>query len=160
MVSKEILNFFLRKLLLLSQKKLDWKCQKTWRRAAKNTLWCLLGCAIGDMGTILFFQITEIAIHPLSLLILAMTNGILFSIGLETLILVRQMKLVSAFKTACGMSLISMISMEISMNLVDFLLVGELKLTMEVIPIMLFFGFITPLPYNYWRLKVYGVSCH
>mgnify|MGYP003330383593 CR=1 FL=1 len=72
-----------------------------------------------------------------------MTNGILFSIGLETLILVRQMKLVSAFKTACGMSLISMISMEISMNLVDFLLVGELKLTMEVIPIMLFFGFIT-----------------
>ena len=112
------------------------------------------------MGTILFFQITEIAIHPLSLLILAMTNGILFSIGLETLILVRQMKFVSAFKTACGMSLISMISMEISMNLVDFLFVGELKLTMEVIPIMLFFGFITPLPYNYWRLKVYGVSCH
>ena len=160
MVFKEILNFFLRKLLLLSQKKLDWKCQKTWRRASKNTLWCLLGCAIGDMGTILFFQITEIAIHPLSLLLLAMTNGILFSIGLETLILVRQMKLASAFKTACGMSLISMISMEISMNLVDFLLVGELKLTMEVIPIMLFFGFITPLPYNYWRLKVYGVSCH
>ena len=59
-----------------------------------------------------------------------------------------------------GLSLISMIPMEISMNLVDFLLVGELKLTMEVIPIMLFFGFITPLPYNYWRLKVYGVSCH
>ena len=145
---------------MLSQKKLDWKCQKTWRRASKNTLWCLLGCAIGDMGTILFFQITEIAIHPLSLLILAMTNGILFSIGLETLILVRQMKLVSAFKTACGMSLISMISMEISMNLVDFLLVGELKLTMALFSLCHFVAFFTPLPYNYWRLKVYGVSCH
>ena len=46
------------------------------------------------------------------------------------------------------------------MNLVDFLFVGELKLTMEVILIMLFCGFFTPLPYNYWRLKVYGVSCH
>ena len=136
---------------MLSQKKLDWKCQKTWRRASKNTLWCLLGCAIGDMGTILFFQITEIAIHPLSLLLLAMTNGILFSIGLETLILVRQMKFVSAFKTACGMSLISMISMEISMNLVDFLFVGELKLTMEVILIMLFCGF-----FHHFRITIGG----
>ena len=136
---------------MLSKKKIDWKCQKTWRRASKNTMWCLLGCAIGDMGTILFFQITEIAIHPLSLLILAMTNGILFSIGLETLILVRQMKFVSAFKTACGMSLISMISMEISMNLVDFLFVGELKLTMEVILTTLFCGF-----FHHFRITIAG----
>ena len=152
----DILRYF----SLLGKKNFDLKCMHSWRRASKNTLWCLLGCAIGDMGTILFFQVTEIAIDPFLLLALAMTNGILFSIFLETIILLRQMELFNAFRTACGMSLISMISMEISMNLVDFLLVGELKLTVEIVPIMLFFGFITPLPYNYWRLKVYGVSCH
>ena len=144
----------------MTEKKFDWKCQHTWRRASKNTLWCLLGCAIGDMGTILFFQLTEIPIDPLFLLILAMLNGILFSIGLETLILLRQMKFKSAFRTACGMSLISMVSMEIAMNVVDVYLTGGAKLTWWVIPIMLCVGFITPLPYNYWRLKALGKACH
>ena len=58
------------------------------------------------------------------------------------------------------MSLISMVSMEVSMNLVDFILVGEAKLVIWVIPLMLLAGFITPLPYNYWRLKALGKSCH
>ena len=40
--------------------KLDWKCNHTWKRSAKNTGWCLLGCAIGDFGTILYFQLTGI----------------------------------------------------------------------------------------------------
>ena len=33
-------------------------------------------------------------------------------------------------------------------------------LTWWVIPFMLLAGFATPLPYNYWRLKKYGVACH
>ena len=37
-----------------------WKCKHTWRRSAKNTAWCLLGCSIGDFGTILYFQLTGI----------------------------------------------------------------------------------------------------
>jgi len=53
-----------------------------------------------------------------------------------------------------------MIAMELSMNLVDIIITGGAILTIEVIPIMLFFGFITPLPYNYWRLKLYGKACH
>jgi hypothetical protein len=65
-----------------------------------------------------------------------------------------------ALKTALGMSLISMISMELSMNIVDLILVGGAKLTIWVIPIMLFAGFITPLPYNYWQLKFHGRACH
>jgi len=70
------------------------------------------------------------------------------------------MVLSAALKTALGMSLISMISMELSMNIVDLILVGGAKLTIWVIPIMLFAGFITPLPYNYWQLKFYGRACH
>ena len=70
------------------------------------------------------------------------------------------MPLSDAIKTSLGMSLISMVSMEVSMNLVDFILVGEAKLVIWVIPIMLIAGFLTPLPYNYWRLKALGKSCH
>ena len=70
------------------------------------------------------------------------------------------MELKNAFKTAIGMSLVSMISMEAAMNLVDVLLTGGAMLTWWVIPFMLIAGFITPLPYNYFRLKKYGKACH
>ena len=56
-------------------------------------------------------------------------NGILTSIALETYILSRQMELKLAFHTAIGMSLISMVSMEVAMNLTDYLLTGGAKLT-------------------------------
>ena len=68
--------------------------------------------------------------------------------------------LMNAFKTACGMSLISMISMELAMNLTDYLIIGSAKLVWWVIPIMLLVGFLTPWPYNYWRLKKFNISCH
>ena len=141
---------------------ISWKCKHTWRRASVNTLWCLLGCSIGDFGTIFFFQITQNpwSISVLSIMILAIINGLLTSIMLETFILSRQMDLKNAFKTAIGMSLVSMISMEISMNVVDVLLTGGAMLTWWVMPIMLIAGFITPLPYNYFRLKKYGNACH
>ena len=37
----------------------DWKCLDTWKKSANNTLWCLIGCSIGDFGTIIYFQITS-----------------------------------------------------------------------------------------------------
>jgi hypothetical protein len=141
---------------------ISWKCKHTWKRASINTLWCLLGCSIGDFGTIYFFQITgnpwEFSVFLI--MSLAIMNGLITSIMLETFILSRQMILKEAFKVAIGMSLISMISMEVAMNIVDVLLTGGAMLTWWVIPIMLLAGFITPLPYNYFRLKKYGKACH
>ena len=67
-----------------------WKCRHTWKRSAKNTMWCLLGCAIGDFGTILFFQITKIPFPVLGIMTLAIINGLITSIILETIILMRQ----------------------------------------------------------------------
>ena len=96
----------------------------------------------------------------MAIMALAIMNGLITSIILETIILMRQMALKLAFKTAIGMSLISMISMEVAMNVTDVLLTGGAKLTLWVIPIMLLAGFITPLPYNYWRLKALGKACH
>ena len=139
---------------------IHWFCRHTWRRAYYNTSWCLLGCSIGDFGTIAFFQFTQIPFPVLGIMTLAIINGLLTSILLETVILVRQMVLRLAFKTAIGMSLISMIAMEAAMNITDVVMTGGAVLTWWVIPFMLFAGFITPLPYNYWRLKALGKACH
>ena len=137
-----------------------WKCKHTWRRSANNTAWCLLGCSIGDFGTILYFQLTGIPWPTLYIMILAIINGIITSIILETVVLSRQMIISKAFKTAVGMSLISMVSMEIAMNAVDWIIMGGAKLVWWVIPIMLLAGFLTPWPYNYYRLKKYNIACH
>ena len=140
---------------------LDWSCKHTWKRSAKNTMWCVIGCSIGDFGTILFFQLTQIPFPLMGIMILAIINGLITSIVLETFILIRQnFSFIGAIKTASGMSLISMLSMEVMMNLTDYLFTGGAILTWWVIPIMLIVGFLTPWPYNYWRLKKFGLNCH
>ena len=139
----------------------NWSCKHTWKRSAKNTAWCLLGCAIGDLGTILFFQLAKIPFPMLGIMTLAIINGLITSIILETIILLRQnLNFSKAFKTALGMSFISMVSMEIAMNVTDVILTGGAILNWWVVPIMLIVGFLTPWPYNYWRLKKYNIACH
>ena len=139
----------------------NWSCKHTWKRSAKNTAWCLLGCSIGDFGTILFFQLSKIPFPVLGIMTLAIINGLITSIILETIILMRQnFDFKKAFNTAIGMSFISMISMEVAMNLTDYLLTGGAILTWWVVPLMLIVGFVTPLPYNYWRLKKFNIACH
>jgi len=139
---------------------MDWKCKSTWKKSKTNTLWCLLGCSIGDFGTIFYFQNIEHYWSNFEIMGLAIVNGLLTSIILETIILTRQMNLKKAISTALGMSFISMVGMELAMNLADLFLTGGAILTWWVIPIMLIIGFYTPLPYNYWRLKKYNMSCH
>ena len=139
---------------------INWRCGHTWKTASYNTSWCLLGCAIGDLGTIAFFQFMGIVWPVWAIMSLAIFNGLITSILLETIILSRQMSLKLAFKTAIGMSLISMIGMEAAMNVTDVMLTGGAVLTWWVIPFMLAAGFVTPLPYNYWRLKALGKACH
>ena len=140
----------------------NWGDGEVWRKSANNTKWCLIGCSIGDFGTIAAFQLvfTDSGWTPMMIMALAMFNGIMTSIALETFILSAQMALKEAFRVAVGMSLISMISMEAAMNVVDLVLTGGATLTWWVIIPMLVAGFLTPWPYNYWRLKKYGVACH
>ena len=139
----------------------NWSCKHTWKRSAKNTAWCLLGCSIGDFGTILFFQLSKIPFPVLGIMSLAIINGLITSIILETIILMRQnFDFKKAFNTAIGMSFISMISMEVAMNLTDYFLTGGAILTWWVVPLMLIVGFVTPWPYNYWRLKKFNIACH
>ena len=109
----------------------------------------------------MYFQITGIPWPVLAIMTLAIINGLITSIILETIILIRQkLDFSKALKTALGMSFISMVSMEIAMNLTDVILTGGAILNWWVVPIMLLVGFLTPWPYNYWRLKKYNIACH
>ena len=92
-------------------------------------------------------------------MIIAIINGIITSIALETIILLKQMNFAIALNTAFKMSMISMIVMEITMNLVDLIFAGGI-INFWIVPLMLLAGFISPLPYNYYRLKKYNESCH
>jgi len=144
---------------LLNMNNIEWNCIKTWRESAYNTLWCLIGCSIGDFGTIFYFQSIDHSLSIYVVMLIAIFNGLLTSVLLETFILLKSMTFNNALKTALGMSFISMVAMEISMNLTDLILAGGV-ITWWVIPVMLAAGFVTPWPYNYWRLKKYGMACH
>lgn len=147
----------------MHQSDFNWRDGAIWKQSANNTKWCLVGCSIGDFGTIAAFQLifTDSGWSTMMIMALAMFNGIMTSIALETFILIKQMGgIKEAFRVAIGMSLISMIGMEAAMNLTDVLLTGGAMLTPGVIIPMLIAGFLTPWPYNYWRLKKYGISCH
>ena len=146
---------------------ISWSNFKNWKKASFNTLNCLIGCSIGDFGMIIYLQ----AFHPgttmITQMILAIIAGLMTSISLETLILkVREnFDWKSAFQTAIGMSFISMVGMEIAMNITDFAITGgkaafEDPMYWTALLIAMIAGFIAPLPYNYYRLEKYQMSCH
>lgn len=139
-----------------------WGSPLIWYQSAANTSWCLIGCAAGDFGTIYVFQhYFPGVLTTLQTMVLATFNGLVTSIILETLILVyKKMHFRLALRTAFGMSFLSMLAMEAAMNLVDYGLTGGALIVWWVLPIALLAGFITPWPYNYWRLKKWGQACH
>ncbi len=141
---------------------MNWRQGALWRQSAGNTGWCLLGCSLGDFGTILWFQHYQPQTamqEPMRVMLIATVAGILTSIVLETIILSKILPWAQAFRTAVGMSLISMLAMETAMNAVDYFATGGARLTWWAVPLMLAAGFLTPWPYNYWRLAQFGESC-
>ena len=136
-----------------------WLDKNKWSVSAFNTFICLVGCSIGDFGTILYFQLFTNINSVMLIMPIAIFNGIVTSILFETILLSRNMKFKEALKTATGMSLISMISMELAMNFTDIILEGALVLSLSSIIPVLVVGFIVPWPYNYWRLVKYNKGC-
>lgn len=141
----------------------SWKNAANWRASAYNTMWCLIGCSIGDFGTIFAFQTfaPEVsASQPMMVMGIAMLVGITTSIILETFILLKRgFAFSGALKTAFGMSLISMLAMEAAMNIADYHMLGGARIVLWIIPILLLIGFVAAWPYNYWRLEKHGRSC-
>ena len=145
-----------------------WSCKHTWKRSATNTKWCLIGCSIGEFGTLAYYSFSGLTADLVMysnlwylFAILPLINGLATSVMLETAILMRnQMDFSNALSTAFGMSFISMLMMEIAMEVTDLLFTGgQLGMNYYALPLMLLVGFLTPWPYNYWRLKKLGKAC-
>ncbi len=144
-----------------------WEDGSVWRRAGFNTLNCLVGCSIGDFGTILYVQAYHPTISMVTQMVLATVAGLITSVMLETLLLKRRegFSLGQAFRTALSMSFLSMIAMELAMNATDFMITGGKAafgnpMYWLALLAALVAGFLVPLPYNYYKLKKYNKACH
>lgn len=144
-----------------------WKDALVWKSASLNTLNCLIGCSIGDFGTIILFQHFWPETNIFLMMGLAMINGLITSITLETILLRLREKFAwrAALRTAFGMSFLSMIVMELAENVTDYLLTqASVPLSdpfyWMALGIALVAGFIVPLPYNYYKIRKYNKACH
>ncbi len=146
---------------------LFWQDGHLWKRAAKNTLNCLVGCSIGDFGTLIAFQHFAPLTPMFTVMSIAILAGLATSILLETTLLrIREhFSWAMAFKTAFSMSFLSMVAMELAENATDFMLTGgnipiNQPFYWAALGIALLAGFVVPLPYNYYQLKKHGKACH
>lgn len=144
-----------------------WLDIKKWKRASLNTLNCLIGCSIGDFAMIIFLQAYYPGTSMTVQMILAVIAGLCTSVLLETILLkIREnFDWNMALKTAISMSFISMIAMEVVMNITDFMITGgkaafSSPLYWLAIVFAMIAGFIAPLPYNYYKLKKFNKACH
>ena len=144
-----------------------WQDNKVWRKAAKNTINCLIGCSIGDFGTLIAFQYFAPETPMMTVMGIAIVAGLTTSVIFETIILHLKegFAWLNALKTAFSMSFLSMVAMEFSENATDFMMTGgNVPLTDSfywvALGIALAAGFLVPLPYNYYKLKKHGKACH
>lgn len=144
-----------------------WSDWKQWKRASANTLNCLIGCSLGDFAMIIFLQTYYPQMSMFLMMGLAIISGLVTSVVLETILLRIKEKLSweLAVVTAFRMSFLSMVVMELAENITDFSLTGGTVTTSQpfywvALGIALIAGFFVPLPYNYYKLKKLGKSCH
>ena len=144
-----------------------WSSRDIWRRAGANTTRCLVGCSVGDFGALFAMQHYQVALPPAGMMAVAMGCGLATSFGLETAVLrvTENMPTRQAAETAFNMSVISMLVMEGAENVTDLYLTGGVLAPHEpawwaALGVSLGAGFVAPLPYNYYRLKRHGRSCH
>jgi hypothetical protein len=144
-----------------------WLDKDVWKRSGITTLTCLFGCSIGDFAVIIYLQVYYPATPMWLQMVLAILAGLLTSVALETWILHWRENLVwkAALKMALSMSMISIVGMEVVMNLTDFMITGgKAQLSspaywLAFLPALIA-GFLAPLPYNYYQLKKYNRSHH
>lgn len=102
------------------------------------------------------------------LMSIAIVCGIVSSLTLETVVLRLREGFAwgRALSIAWGMSLISMVAMELVMNLTDWVAMGGQRMSPATLHYWLAWipalaaGFLAPLPYNYYKLRRHGHSCH
>ncbi|EWY81386.1 hypothetical protein FOYG_15645 [Fusarium oxysporum NRRL 32931] len=145
-----------------------WTLKSAWKRASVNTTRCLIGCTVGDFAAMWFLQAYYPGLSMGIVMPISMASGVSTSILLETVMLRigrDGLTWLTAMRTAVGMSLISMLTMEAAENAVDYYLTGG-QVALDdpsfwlAALVSIAAGFLAPLPYNYARLRKYGKACH
>ncbi|KAH7147747.1 hypothetical protein DER46DRAFT_564064 [Fusarium sp. MPI-SDFR-AT-0072] len=145
-----------------------WTLKSAWKRASVNTTRCLIGCTVGDFAAMWFLQAYYPGLSMGIVMPISMASGVSTSILLETVMLRigrDGLTWLTAMRTAVGMSLISMLTMEAAENGVDYYLTGG-QVALDdpafwlAALVSIAAGFLAPLPYNYARLRKYGKACH
>lgn len=143
-----------------------WQDPSAWGKASRNTFYCLIGCSIGDFATIILAQIHFPQAPILPVMGLAMLNGLLTSVLMETTILHFKEKFSwgLGLKMAFSMSFLSMLVMELAENATDYFLTNGMVPVSDPwywisLLIALAAGFFVPLPYNYYKFKKHGGTC-
>ncbi|EXA35491.1 hypothetical protein FOVG_13568 [Fusarium oxysporum f. sp. pisi HDV247] len=145
-----------------------WTLKSAWKRASVNTTRCLIGCTVGDFAAMWLLQAYYPGLSMGIVMPISMASGVSTSILLETVMLRigrDGLTWLTAMRTAVGMSLISMLTMEAAENAVDYYLTGG-QVALDdpsfwlAALVSIAAGFLAPLPYNYARLRKYGKACH
>ncbi|KAG9254388.1 uncharacterized protein F5Z01DRAFT_681438 [Emericellopsis atlantica] len=145
-----------------------WSSRSAWKRAAVNTTRCLVGCTIGDFSAMWYLQSAHPQLGITAIMALSMAGGVTTSLLLETTLLRYgrdRLAWRAAAQTAAGMSMISMLTMEVAENMVDYHLMGgavqfDSPSFWAAALVSTVAGFLAPLPYNYYKLRRFGKACH
>ena len=103
-----------------------WNDRPTVRRAAANTTRCLIGCSLGDLSALWLLQGYWPELGLPLIVACSCAAGITTSLVLETVVLrwTECMMWGRAWRTAAGMSFISMLTMELAETTVELALTG------------------------------------
>ena len=103
-----------------------WNDRPTARRAAANTTRCLIGCSLGDLSALWLLQGYWPELGLPLIVACSCAAGITTSLVLETVVLrwTEGMMWGRAWRTAAGMSFISMVTMELAETTVELALTG------------------------------------
>ncbi|TPX17860.1 uncharacterized protein E0L32_002961 [Thyridium curvatum] len=145
-----------------------WSSRSAWRRAGVNTFRCLVGCTTGDFAAMWYLQAFHPDVGMSSIMAISMASGLTTSMLLETALLHwgrDRLPWPAAARTAAGMSLISMLTMEAAQNAVDWHLTGGVVALDSPVfwlaaAVSMAAGYLAPLPYNYFNLRRFGKACH
>ncbi|KAI6779247.1 uncharacterized protein J7T54_007774 [Emericellopsis cladophorae] len=124
--------------------------------------------AIRTVFAMWYLQSAHPQLGMTTIMALSMASGITTSLLLETTLLRYGRDKLAwkvAAQTAAGMSMISMLTMEVAENMVDYHLMGgavqfDSPSFWAAALVSTIAGFLAPLPYNYYKLRRFGKACH
>lgn len=146
---------------------MDWSNRQAWKNSSISTAICLVGCSIGTMGiTFYLINFNWFFVFLISLLV-----GFLSCLAfiIVWLMLFQKMNFITAVKSSFKMSLVSIIIMMLTENIIIHFVAPLLfshqmhfnsAHSFSTMVIAMLFGFLFVLPYNYYYIQKTGAICH